>query len=104
MMHNQKEKMMVVNLKDIPYDDIRNRNEKRIKLALLNFFENSDNYHIVKDLTQKDILDIYALTLNNFPARYAHTTTIIVGDPVRSEHISVAVSKIVNHIIQNPKL
>lgn len=75
--------------------------KKKVALAL--FFENSANIDIVQKLSEKDILDIYALTLNQLPARYAHNTTIILNEHVRIPQIHSVIDDIIKHIQDNPK-
>ena len=85
-------------------ESITNRNEKKVLTALENFFEESEHIELYHQLTRKDLQDIYALTLNQLPARYAHSSTIIVNDPVNSAKISDTIASVVQTIINNPKI
>ncbi len=78
---------------------IRNRNEQRVIKALRKVLEDMPNY----TPDEKDIRDIYALTLNALPARYAQSGTIVLRDPVREEQIATVVSAAIVRIMENPK-
>lgn len=94
---------MRIHLDDINYDGIINRNEKKVKAMLCTFFEDPTNYHLVKTLSEKDILDIYALILNQLPAHYVHKTTIVVNEHTRGEHINAIIDGIIDRVKNNPK-
>ena len=86
-------------LKGLDFSNIRNRNEKRVIRYLRELLEKPDAPYLIDD----EIFDIYAYALNNLPARYAQTGTIILRDPVKKGDIEEAVAEAIKHITSNPK-
>jgi hypothetical protein len=78
---------------------VRNRNEQRVLKALRKILGEMPDY----SPDEKDIKDIYALTLNALPARYAQSGTIILRDPVRAEYIARAVQTAIMQVRARPK-
>ena len=78
---------------------IRNRNEPRVIKALRKVLRDMPNY----TPNEKDLQDVYALTLNALPARYAQSGTIVLRDPVREEQIAAIVNAAVVRIMEHPK-
>jgi len=92
-----------MNLDDIDLSGVTNRNEKRVRRVLAEFLNSNKASAKVALLDAKDIQDIYALALNQLPARYAHSTTIIVGDPVRDEDARQAIMEAMETVLAFPK-
>lgn len=86
-------------LGNVDLSNIRNRNEQRVIKALRKVLEEMPNY----TPDDKDIKDIYALTLNALPARYTQSGTIVLRDPVREEQIATVVSAAIVRIMERPK-
>jgi len=94
---------MTINLNDMDYSYIVNRNEKKIRATLDKFFQDANDDSLLQQLSQKDIQDVYALTLNKLPARYAHNTTIVIKDPISSSQIRTIIKQAIETVIKNPK-
>ena len=86
-------------LKGLDLSNIRNRNEKRVIRYLRELLEKPDAPYLMDE----EVFDIYAYALNNLPARYAQTGTIILRDPVKKGDIEEAVAEAIKHITTNPK-
>lgn len=78
---------------------VRNRNEKRVAEVLHAELEGRGG----PALDRKSIMDIYAYALNQLPARYSQSGTIVLRDPVRREAIRKAVRKAITIVLDNPK-
>ncbi|OBQ56191.1 late competence development ComFB family protein [Halodesulfovibrio spirochaetisodalis] len=87
-------------LNDVNFFDIRNRNEGRVIKTIQKVLETPPYYKP----SEKDLFDIYALSLNSLPARYAQQGTIVLRDPVRDSDIEDAVRKAFAIVVENPKL
>lgn len=87
-------------LDDIDFYEIRNRNENRVLKIIKKVMETPPYYQPSK----KDLFDIYALSLNALPARYAQQGTIVLRDPVRDAEIESAVRKAFAIVVENPKV
>ncbi|SHN69216.1 late competence development ComFB family protein [Desulfovibrio litoralis] len=79
--------------------DIRNRNELRVIKAIEEYLQ--DNQFL--GFNAKDIQDIYALALNNLPARYTQVGTIVLRDPVKDYEVSEAVERSALQVQKVPK-
>lgn len=79
--------------------DIRNRNERRVA----SFLQELLNSMIDEDFEKEVVMDVYALALNNLPARYAQSGSIVLRDPVRQEDIEKAVREALDQVLINPK-
>jgi hypothetical protein len=53
--------------------------------------------------SDKTLQDIYAYSLNQLPARYAQTGTIVLNDPVRKSAIRKVVRAAFDFVTANPK-
>lgn len=91
-------------LSDIDFSRVRNRNEKRVLNALKQLLTDRSGRTGMESLDAKDIQDIYALALNRLPARYAQPGTIVVGDPVRDEDAAQAVTDACEIVVNRPKV
>ena len=95
---------MPLNLDNMDNSNITNRNEKKIIVALDTFFEEPGNKALFEKLSKKDLQDVYALTLNLLPARYAHNTTIIVNEPIGPAQIRSTIDEAIKTVTNNPKI
>lgn len=86
-------------LNDVNFFDIRNRNEARVIKIMKKVMDTPPYYKP----SEKDLFDIYALSLNSLPARYAQQGTIVLRDPVRDNEIEEAVRKAFAIVVENPK-
>jgi hypothetical protein len=76
-----------------------NRNETRVAACLRKVLEELGN----PTLETKVLQDAFALALNQLPARYAQSGTIVLREPVRKEDITAAVEKSLHRALANPK-
>ncbi len=65
------------------FDAVYNRNEFMVRTELKRYIENNPDLK----LSPKDIQDVYALTLNDFPPHYVHRGTIVLFPNVRRADI-----------------
>lgn len=86
-------------LNEIDFSEIRNRNEARVLKIMKKVMDAPPYYQ--PDV--KDLYDIFALSLNALPARYAQQGTIVLRDPVRDKDIEDAVRKAFAIVVENPK-
>ncbi len=87
----------------VHFNTVRNRNEKLVLRALENFLMSDRGQSYQELLNTKDLQDIYALALNQLPARYAQPGTIIIGNPVREEDAANAVYEAFETVLNHPK-
>ena len=78
--------------------DVRNRNEVRVAKALRKALK-----HLDSPLAPTTIMDIYALALNELPARYTQTGTIVLGDPIKEKTIESTVQEAIERVLAYPK-
>lgn len=69
--------------KGVPLDGIRNRNEQRVIELMPEVLREFSDYRP----SYLDIQDIYALTLNNLPARYVQRGSIVLREPLSDDDI-----------------
>ncbi|MHC1788080.1 late competence development ComFB family protein [Solidesulfovibrio sp.] len=67
----------------LDFHSIRNRNEERV-ISLIPAVL-AEFHHYAPSRT--DIEDIYALTLNKLPARYAQAVSLVIREPVSDDMI-----------------
>ena len=67
----------------LDFHSIRNRNEERVVSLLPGVLAEFRHYRP----SQTDVEDIYALTLNKLPARYAQAVSLVIREPVSDEMI-----------------
>lgn len=78
---------------------IRNRNETRVADCIREELRTM----IDQGFTDKDLLDIYTYSLNQLPARYTLTGTMVLRDPVSKEDVCAVVREAFEHVTKNPK-
>ena len=93
----------MVNIDDVNFSLVFNRNEKKVLKALAKVVSHGLGAPYAPNLTEKDYQDIYALALNRLPARYCQKGTIVVGEPVREADVEEAVRDAFNTVIRRPK-
>jgi hypothetical protein len=95
-MRRQREKYIV---DSVDMSSLRNRNETRVAECMREIL------NTMKDefFSDKALQDIYAYSLNQLPARYAQTGTIILNDPVRKAAIRKVVQDAFAFVTENPK-
>jgi len=84
---------------DVDFFNIRNRNEGRVIKVLQEFVQRKGNLLI----SEKDLQDIYALTLNTLPPRYTQRGTIVLRDPVTKREIFAALEDAYDQVVEWPK-
>ena len=67
----------------LDFHSIRNRNEERVIRFLPEVLAEFHHY----SPSRTDIEDIYALTLNKLPARYAQPVSLVIEEPVRDDMV-----------------
>ncbi|KHK03297.1 late competence development ComFB family protein [Desulfovibrio sp. TomC] len=67
----------------LDFHSIRNRNEERVLRLIPEVLAEFRHYCP----SSTDIEDIYALTLNKLPARYAQAVSLVIQEPVSDEMI-----------------
>ncbi len=87
---------------DLDFSRVNNRTEKTVQKKLLQMLEEADSR--IANFDQKDLQDVYALTLNNLPAKYAHKGTIVMNGQVFREEIDLALEKAIEVVASNPKV
>ncbi|GAB6036408.1 late competence development ComFB family protein [Fundidesulfovibrio butyratiphilus] len=87
-------------IRGVPLEGIRNRNECRVAKVLERVLD-----EMAEDFTPDplDVQDIYALTLNLLPSRYAQRATIILKEPVKECHIETAIRRAIRVVRERPK-
>ncbi len=83
----------------IDLDAIYNRNEYIVRAELKMILESEDY-----GLTTKDVQDVYALTLNDFPAHYIHTGTIVLFPKVQKQEVREKIYDNITFVQTRPKV
>ncbi len=84
---------------DADFDAVHNRNETLVRSELKKMLEEEDFY-----LSPKDIQDVYALTLNDFPPHYVHKGTIVLVPNIRRPDILNQLRRNVLFVQSKPKV
>ncbi len=82
----------------VDFDAVYNRNEVTVRREMLKILK--ENEH---DLSPKDIADVYALTLNDFPPHYVHTGTIVLFPKIHGEEVSAQLKRNISYVLERPK-
>ncbi len=80
------------------FEAVYNRNEYIVRTELKKYIQESK-----VNLSPKDIQDVYALTLNEFPPHYVHRGTIVLFPNVRRAEITSHIKKNVLFVSERPK-
>ena len=86
-------------VRGINLDKIRNRNERRVARFMAEIIDEYYDDYIFEHL---DIEDVYALTLNLLPARYAQKGTIILQDRLSDFEIKSKIREAIDRVLENP--
>ncbi len=78
---------------------VRNRYELRVIKAMQEVFASKS----AELLLEKDIQDIYALSLNQLPAHYTQFGTIVLDQPINAEDINSIVLNAYEQVVDFPK-
>jgi hypothetical protein len=84
---------------NVDFFNIRNRNEGRVIRVLQELLEAKGNPKV----SNTDLQDIYALTLNALPARYTQRGTIVVDDPVKKADIRTSAEVAFVIVLEQPR-
>jgi len=84
---------------DVDFFNIRNRNEGRVIAVMREYLQRKENLLI----SDKDLQDMYALTLNMLPPRYTQRGTIVLRDPVTKREIYEALEDAYDQVVERPK-
>ena len=84
---------------EVDFFNIRNRNEGRVIKLLQKYLQSKGNPLI----SDKDLQDMYALTLNELPPRYTQRGTIVLRDSVTEREIYAAMENAYDHVMDRPK-
>ncbi len=83
----------------VDFFEVRNRNEARVVEKLREALAELGN----PELPEKVLRDAYALALNQLPARYTQSGTIVLREPIRESHLREAVGKALSQVLAYPK-
>ncbi len=84
------------------FSRVTNRNEKAVQKVLLEMIQVDNSKLAVFD--EKDVQDVYAISLNNLPTSYAHKGTIVVNKQVVKEDIVAVIENAIEIVRNNPKV
>ena len=84
----------------IDFHSIRNRNEERVITLLPEVLAGFPDCCP----TRTNIEDIYALTLNLLPARYAQAVSLVIDEPVTDETIRLVLREAIRTVRDRPNM
>lgn len=84
----------------IDFHSIRNKNEDRVINLLPEILGEFPDCHP----TRTNIEDIYALTLNLLPARYAQAVSLVINEPVTDETIRLVLREAIRTVRDRPNM
>ncbi len=85
-------------IQGVDFDSVYNRNEITIRREMVKILGEES-----WDLSPKDICDIYALTLNDFPPHYVHAGTIVLFPKIHKEEVITQLKRNIAYVMQRPK-
>ncbi len=85
-------------IEGLDLDAVYNRNEVTVRRELKKMLDASE-----LDLTSKEISDVYALTLNDFPPHYVHSGTIVLFPKVHRDEVIRQIKRNVLFVQSRPK-
>ncbi len=85
-------------IEGIDFDTIYNRNELLVRHELKIILDEEQ-----PELSSKDICDVYALTLNDFPAHYVHSGTIVLFPNIERDKIIEQLKNNIAYVQERPK-
>lgn len=83
---------------EVNFKHIRNRNEQKVIDLMPEVLSEFVDYNPER----MDIEDIYALTLNNLPARYKQRGTVVIFEPIKNETIQEEIRNAIKVVMNNP--
>ena len=86
-------------LAETDFSAVHNRNESRVLKELKKLYAELPP----AARGPKAIQDVYALALNSLPARYTQPGSIVLREPVRTEHIQAAIREAAGTASVHPK-
>ncbi len=86
-------------IEGVDFGSVYNRNEVTVRREILKVLKDEDI-----SLSAKDISDVYALTLNDFPPHYVHTGTIVLFPKIHKEEVLSQVKRNIAYVLQRPKV
>lgn len=86
-------------VRDVDLSSIRNRNEVRVIRAMREVLATKS----AEMLLEKDLKDIYALSLNQMPAHYTQFGTIVLDQMISSEDVNSIVLHAYEQVVEFPK-
>jgi len=91
------------NLKNVCLNAVYNKTESHVIKVLAMRLTEPSNAALYRHFTSKDIQDIYALALNQLPARYVQKHTIMFKDGISLDKVNEAVDYAISIVSDNPK-
>ncbi len=85
-------------IEGIDFNNVYNRNELIVRHELKVLLEEEQ-----PELSSKDICDVYALTLNDFPAHYVHSGTIVLSPNIEREKVLAQLRNNIIYVQSRPK-
>ncbi len=85
-------------IEGLDLDAVYNRNEVTVRRELKRMLDASE-----LDLTSKEISDVYALTLNDFPPHYVHSGTIVLFPKVHKDEVLRQIKRNILFVQSRPK-
>ncbi len=82
----------------VSFDSLYNRNEYLVRRELKRILDEEGI-----TLSAKEVQDVYALTLNDFPAHYIHTGTIVLNPNVQKNELRDQIKKNILYVYDRPK-
>lgn len=90
-------------IKNACLDVVYNKTESHVIKVLAMRLTEPSSAALYRSLTSKDIQDIYALALNQLPARYVQKHTIMFKDGISLDEVNGAVDYAISILLNNPK-
>ncbi len=84
----------------LDFHAIRNRNEERVINLMPEVLAEFPDF----DFCRTDIEDIYALTLNMLPARYAQAVSLVIDEPVTDETVRLMLREAIRTVRSRPNI
>ncbi len=83
----------------VDFGAVYNRNEVTVRREMIKIMQDEQ-----VELSAKDIADVYALTLNDFPPHYVHTGTIVLFPKLHSEEVIAQIKRNIAYVQERPKV
>ncbi len=86
------------NIEGVDFDSVYNRNELIVRKILKKFVEQEN-----LSLSAKDLQDVYALTLNDFPSHYVHPGTVVLFSNIEKQEMIKQIVRNIALVQARPK-